>query len=159
MSKLLKLISILLLGGWFLGFVYALMSFAKATAGSTFMSWYFTVADANNFTFAILCGIPVLLLFAPVGLLTEWLWDKGDAIEDRAERAGRAEREAVRMARQPPPPPPTAEQLTQLQERTREGSERTAAYLASYFGPGGPSPPTPSRRRYPGQKRRQTRRY
>ncbi|NGO53353.1 hypothetical protein [Allomesorhizobium camelthorni] len=88
-----------LLLGWFAGFVYALMNFAKATGDSTFMSWYATFAMSNNFAFTILVGIPVLLLFAPVGLLAEWLFEQGDRVQEKVESEVHAHREAVELPR------------------------------------------------------------
>ncbi len=147
MAKALKLIGVLLSVGWFIGFLYALMSFAKATSGSSFWWWYATIAHANNFSFAILVGIPVLLLFAPVGLLTEWLWQKGDTLDER-EQQTHAPRDTLETARRPPnSPPKTPEETAALAAKTREGEARTAAYLANYFGPAGPSSPKQRTRR------------
>lgn len=150
MGRLLKFAGVLLLFGWFIGFLYALIGLVQVTGDSTASWWYAYIAGLNNITFGILVSIPVFLLYAPVGLLAEWLADKGTAIEEAATKARVEEREAIERALLSPPsipqakPEPTAEELEELRKRTREESEKTAAYLANYFGPLGPSKPKPS---------------
>lgn len=160
MPKLLKLVALVLLLGWIAGFFYALMNFAEATGDSTFMSWYATFAGSNNFAFAILIGIPVLLVFAPVGLLAEWLFEKGDQIQERVASEDHRRRAPVELPRraapEPAPAPLSGEEIEELKAKTREGTERTAAYLADFFGPDGPSEAKPRSR---GTRSRRRRRY
>ncbi|MFC0809002.1 hypothetical protein ACFHWW_26775 [Ensifer sp. P24N7] len=156
MVKSLKLVAIVLLLGWFIAFIYALMNFAKGTADSTVMWWYATIAMSNNFAFAALVVVPFLLLFAPAGLLAEWLFEKGERIQERAESEAKSRRDAAYLAQHlPPQPAPLSdEELEELKEKTRKGAERTAAHLAEYFGPDGPSKPKPRTRGTRTQRRR-----
>lgn len=93
----------------------------------------------------LLISIPVLLIFTPFALIGEWFADKADAIENDRQNETRAQIFAENLRRLPPPAPLelTLEELAELKRKTREGSEKSAAYLANYFGPEGPRKPKP----------------
>ncbi|TIL72282.1 MAG: hypothetical protein E5Y65_26025 [Mesorhizobium sp.] len=150
-----------MLAGWVAAFILFMSQYATKIPRTTFLQWYATVAISNNFAFLLLVAIPLLLAFAPLGLFVEWIAAKGEHVERLALEEADLASKAVERSRAPPqptppkPPTPSDEELAAMKEKTRQETERTAAYIAGYFGGDGPAPVksrVPSYRR--GRRRR-----
>ncbi|RWN55573.1 hypothetical protein [Mesorhizobium sp.] len=159
-GRSLRVLALVMLAGWVAAFILFMSQYATKIPRTTFFQWYATVAMSNNFAFLLLVAIPFLLAFAPFGLFVEWIAAKGEHVERLAlEEADLASKEVERLhfPAPPKPPTPTGEELAAMKEKTRHETDRTAAYIADYFGGSGPAP---AKSRVPAYRRgRRRRRY